>query len=173
MQLLLLMISAAKSTKTSLFSISIPLEAPTKLNCSLKTMLFLLRRSLKSTSASLCLRMNLIKSRDRWCSSAIQRQLTNSFSVLPDSPLVKTASAQRMFSEMEMVMFPAFALLQKNHLTTQRALSASKLLVGLFLLILCATHRKLELLAMKNFPSQRTMTNALLNSPLSTMLAAA
>jgi hypothetical protein len=168
-----LMLQAAKSTKTSLFSISIPLEVPTKLNCNLKTMLFLLRRSLKSTSATPCFRINLLRRRDLWCSSVIPKPQTNSYSVLPDSPLMITASAQRMFSEMEMVMFPAFALLHKNHLTTQRALSARKILIGLFLSILCAMHLKQELLAMTNSPSLRTMKNALLNSLHSTMLAVA
>ena len=114
--------------------------------------------------------MNLIRSRDLWSTSVIPRLLTASFSVLPDLPLVKTASALRMSSEMTMVIFPASTLLHNNLLTTQRELFVTAPLVGLYLSMLCAMLLKLKLLAMTNFRSKRTLTNALSNSKLFTML---
>jgi hypothetical protein len=90
--------------------------------------------------------------------------------VLPDSRLVKTASAQLMSSEMTMVIFPALSSLHSNLLTTQKESSAVAALVGMFLSMLCAMNLKLKLLAMTNFHSIRTLTNALSNSKLSTML---
>jgi hypothetical protein len=74
---------------------------------------------------------------------------------------------------MTLVIFLALALLHKNLLTNQRALSARKILDGLFLSILCATNLKLELLVMTNSLSLKTLTIALSNSMPSTMLAAA
>lgn len=73
---------------------------------------------------------------------------------------------------MKMVMLLASFSLQKNLLTTQRALFAKKILVGLFLLILCATHLKLDLYGMKNsLLLRKTMINAISNSWLYIMLA--
>jgi hypothetical protein len=114
--------------------------------------------------------MNLIRSKDLWSTSAIPILLTANFSVLPDLPLVKTASALRMSSEMTMVIFPASTLLHNNLLTTLRKLFVRGTLVGLYLSMLCATLLKLKLLAMTNFRSKRTLSNALSNSKLSTML---
>jgi hypothetical protein len=77
-----------------------------------------------------------------------------------------------MSSELTMVIFTASASSHKNLLTTHRALSARVPLVGLFLLMFCATQLKLELSAMTNSHSLRTLTNALSNSQQPTRQAA-
>jgi hypothetical protein len=143
------------------------------LRYTLITVATVLRSSSKSASATQRFRMNLFRIRDRWCSSAIQRPLTNSSSVQLDSPLVKKASNQKMSSEVPMVMFSASSSLHNNHLTSQGKRFAIKLLVGLLFSILFAMHLKLDLLALKNSSLQRTLTYALSNSRLSTMLGVA
>ena len=74
---------------------------------------------------------------------------------------------------MAMVILPASTSLQKNLLTNQTALSAISTLVGLFLSMLCAVNRKLELLAMTNYLTLKTLRDALSNSSYFIMLAAA
>lgn len=166
------MLPAAKCMKISLFSISSPSEAPTTNSWTLTKMPTLIRRFSKSISVTPSSRIQLLR-RDLWSTSATLILATISSSVLPDSPQATTASAQRMSSEMAMVILPASASSHKILLTNQIALTARTRLVGLFLSLLCATHPKLELLAMTNSLSIATLTNALSISRPSTTLAAA
>lgn len=110
---------------------------------------------------------------DLWSTSATSRLLITSSSVLPDSRQATTASAQRMSFKMTKAIYPASSLLLKSLLTTQRALSVREPLAGLFLLMLCAAKLILELSAMTNSLSLRTLTNALSNSQQLTRLAVA